>query len=90
MILSAKQGSVRTATCLSKAVPFASHGLLAQAMNVSEKPDAELDMEDEPQEEPKAVEFNLDVCEPYSFHYRGGLPRVFSYQLLTDSWIWLD
>jgi hypothetical protein len=59
-------------------VPFAGHGLLAQAMNVSEKLDAELDMEDEPQEELEGVEFNLNVCEPFSFHYSGGLPRVFS------------
>ena len=58
-------------------MPFAGHGLLAQAMNVSEKLEAELDMEDEPQEEPERAEFNLDVCEPFSFHYRGGLPHVF-------------
>jgi hypothetical protein len=47
-------------------------------MNVNENLDAELDMEEEPQEDPEGVEFNHDVCEPFSLHYRGGLPRVFS------------
>jgi hypothetical protein len=35
-------------------------------------------MKEELQEEPDKVEFNHDVHEPFSFHYRGGLPCVFS------------
>lgn len=61
------------------------YGPMAQAMNDSRKLDDEVDMKKEPQKEPEEVEFNLDVCEPFSFHYRGGLPRVFSDCLLTDS-----
>jgi hypothetical protein len=38
-------------------------------MNVNENLDAELDMEEEPQEDPEGVEFNHDVCEPFSLHY---------------------
>jgi hypothetical protein len=57
---------------------LATHGIMAQVVKLSKKFDAEFPMMETPQGEPEEVEFNLDVCEPFSFHYRGGLPRVFS------------
>lgn len=57
---------------------LATHGLMAQAVNLSKKLDAVVGLEEESQEGPEQVEFNLDVCESISFHSRGGLPRLFS------------
>ena len=52
---------------------LATHGIMAQVVKLSKKFDAEFPMMKAPQGEPEEVEFNLDVCEPFSFHYRGGL-----------------